>query len=71
MLILTGVIVAAVVGVLLTILLYLIRISSSLAAVNDQIGQLPGMLAPVDGVVGRLAGALTKLRRLLDPTFNG
>ena len=71
MLILTGIIVAAVAGVLATILIYLFRISSALEAVNGQLGQLPGILAPVEGVVGRLAGALTKLRTLLDPAFSG
>lgn len=71
MLILTGIIVAAVAGVLTTILIYLLRISSALEAANGRIGQLPGILAPVESVVGRLAGALTKLRTLLDPTFNG
>lgn len=69
MIIVSGVIVAGVAVGLTAIIIQLLRISAALDAAGGLIGQLPGMLAPVDSVVGRLAGALVKLRSLLDPSF--
>lgn len=69
MLVATAVIVAGVAIGLTAIVIQLLRISAALDAAGGLIGQLPGILAPVDAVVGRLAGALVKLRSLLDPSF--
>lgn len=69
MLIATGLIVVGLGGGLLVIIALLLRISSALTAAGNLIGALPEMLGPLDPVVGRLAGALVRLRSLVDSDF--
>lgn len=54
---------------LVVIIALLLRISGALSDAGDLLEQLPGMLGPLGPVVSRLAGALTRLRALVDSDF--
>lgn len=69
MLIATALIVVGLGAGLLVIIALLFRISSALTAAGELLGALPEMLGPLDPVVGRLAGALVRLRSLVDSDF--
>lgn len=69
MLVATGLLVLGLGGALLVIIALLLRISGALATAGNLLGALPEMLGPLDPVTGRLAGALVRLRTLVDPDF--
>jgi len=69
MLVATALIVVALGASLLVIIALLLRISSALVTAGNLLGALPEMLEPLDPVVGRLAGALVRLRSLVDSDF--
>lgn len=54
---------------LAVIVVLLLRISSALDGAGAQLGVLPDMLSPLGPVVSRLAGALTRLRALVDSDY--
>lgn len=54
---------------LAVIVVLLLRISTALSDAGTRLGQLPEMLSPLDPVVSRLAGALSRLRALVDSDY--